>query len=180
MLPLGKPTINGKPTSVNTDFARQTIFLAQQLECSENYIAGILYQIMSESPNIDPINCMERAVSTFHKRRQYLVDSLRFLLDATEAAESPEAPQNYKRLANFVLTELILGSREAATDVTLAHKVFKEIGKLDVDIGKAEIARKNAGSNTIVPPAGQGEHHLFLSHDGLLFTYLCRKPGIGL
>ena len=179
MVPLGRPTINGKSTSVNTDFARQTIFLAQQLECSENYIAGILYQIMTENPNIDPVNCMERAVSTFHKRRQYLVDSLRFLLNATEAAELPEAPQNYKRLANFVLMELLPGSREAAAEVTFAQKVFKGIEKLDVDIGKAEMAKKNAGSNTVVPPVGQGEYHLIMD-DGLLLTDLCRKSGFGL
>jgi len=175
---LGKPTINGKSTAVNTDFARQTIFLAQQLECSEIYIAGILYQIMSKNPNIDPVSCMERTVSTFHKRRQYLVDSLRFLLDATEAAQQPEAPQTYKMLAKFVLTELIPGLRGVATEVTLAKKLFKEIEKLDVDIGKAETSRKNAGSNT-VPPTGQGEQYIFIIMWASVDDY-SRKPSLGL
>ena len=38
----------------------------------------------------------------------------------------------------------------------MARKVFKEIEQLDDLIGKADAARKNAGSNTVVP-SGQGE-----------------------
>jgi nuclear pore complex protein Nup205 len=164
---------------VNRDFARQTIFLAQQLECSEIYIAGILYQIMSENPNIDPVNCMEKTVSTFHKRRQYLLDSLRYLLDATEAAESSEAPQSYQILAEFVLTELIPGLRGGAMEVNLAQNVFKEIEKLDVDIGKVETERRNAGSNTIVPPNGQGEHYVFVAW-WVFLDDQSREPSLGL
>ncbi|PPQ63451.1 hypothetical protein CVT24_004983 [Panaeolus cyanescens] len=152
----GKPIINGKPTAVNADFARQTVFLAQQLHCSEKYIAGVLHNVTSHNPNIEAVPCMELAVSTFHQRRRHLVESLRFLMEATEAAELPEAPSTYKSLSRFVVSELLPGTKTAAGDVSLAHKILKEIEQLDILIGKADNARKNAGSNTVAP-TGQGQ-----------------------
>ncbi|KAF8188670.1 nucleoporin Nup186/Nup192/Nup205 [Pholiota molesta] len=151
----GKPIINGKATAVNGDFARQTIFLSQQLDTSEKYIAGILHDVMAGNPNIAPVNLLELTVATYHQRRRDLVDCLRFLLDATEAAEVPDAALIYKRIAKFVRTELLPGTRTPSGEVTLAQKVFKEIERLDADIGKADVARKNAGSNTVAP-TGQG------------------------
>ncbi|KAJ3509906.1 hypothetical protein NLJ89_g4967 [Agrocybe chaxingu] len=157
----GKTTINQKSTAVNADFSRQAVFLSQQLDCSEKYLAEILHHVMSENPNIGPVACMEMTVATFHQRRRYLVDCLRFLLEATEAADLPDASPNYKRIARFVRVELLPGTRAPAGDTTLASKVFKEIEQLDAILGKADAARKNAGSNT-VPPTGQGNPALGL------------------
>jgi len=154
---LGKPTINNKATAVNADFARQVIFLSQQLDCSEKYVAGILHHVMLDNPNIGSLRCMEMTVAEFHQRRRHLVDSLRFLLEATEAATLTDASQNYRRIATFVLSELLPGTKSSAGTVTLASKLFKEIEQLDVVIGKADAARKNAGSNTVAP-TGQGTH----------------------
>ncbi|KAF9054278.1 nucleoporin Nup186/Nup192/Nup205 [Panaeolus papilionaceus] len=151
----GKPTINGKPTAVNADFARQAVFLAQQLGCSEKYVAGVLHHVTSQNPNIEAIPCMELAVSTFHQRRRHLVESLRFLMEVTEAAELPDAPSTYKSLARFVISELLPGTRTMAGQMSLAHKILREIEQLDAVIGRGDNARKNAGSNT-VPPTGQG------------------------
>ncbi|KAF8121264.1 hypothetical protein EV363DRAFT_1406393 [Boletus edulis] len=39
--------INGRSLDVNADFAQQAIFLAQQLKCSEKYIASILHTIVA-------------------------------------------------------------------------------------------------------------------------------------
>jgi nuclear pore complex protein Nup205 len=61
-------------------------------------------------------------------------------------------PSAYTRIAKFVKSELLLGTRDA----TLASKLFKEVEQLDVEIAKADAARKNAGSNTVIP-TGQGE-----------------------
>ena len=157
---LGKITINGKSAAVNADFARQAIFLSQQLDCSEKYVAGALHHVMSENPNIGPVQCMELTVSAFHQQRRDLVDSLRFLLEATEASELPETSIVYRRLGTFVKADLLLGPRSGVSEPTMARKVFKEIEQLDILIGKADAARKNAGSNTVVP-SGQGEHGLF-------------------
>jgi nuclear pore complex protein Nup205 len=110
---------------------------------------------MAGNPNIGPVNLLELTVATYHQRRRDLVDCLRFLLDATEAAEVPDAALIYKRIAKFVRTELLPGTRTPSGEVTLAQKVFKEIERLDMDIGKADVARKNAGSNTVAP-TGQG------------------------
>ncbi|KAF9477995.1 hypothetical protein BDN70DRAFT_880524 [Pholiota conissans] len=147
----GKIILNGRPFVVNGDFARQTNFISQQLDTSEKYIASILHHIMSENPNIAPVNLVELTVAEFHQRRRNLVDCLRFLLEATEAADSPDSAPICKRIAKFVRAELLPGTRTAAIEVSLAQKVFKEIENLDGVIAKADIARKNAGSNTIAP-----------------------------
>ncbi|PPQ71980.1 hypothetical protein CVT26_007136 [Gymnopilus dilepis] len=151
----GKPTINGKSTAVNADFARQAIFIAQQLDCSEKYMAEVLQYVTVRNPNISAVNSMELALVTFHQRRRHVVDSLRFLLEATEAAELQEAPVTYKRIARFVKGEL-LGTTGPDS---LASKILKEIEQLEGVITKADAARKNAGSNT-VPPTGQGNPSL--------------------
>ncbi len=151
----GKPIINGKATAINGDFARQAIFLSQHLDRSEKYIAGILHDVMTGNPNITPVSCIEMTIANYHQRRRDLVDSLKFLLEATEVAETPDASPTYKRLAKFVRTQLLPGTRTAAGEVTLPCKVFKEIEMLDAVIEKADVARKNAGSNTVAP-TGQG------------------------
>ena len=56
----------------------------------------------------------------------------------------------------FVKAELLLGLRSGVSEPTMTRNVFKEIEQLDVLIGKADAARKNAGSNTVMP-SGQGE-----------------------
>lgn len=121
-------------------------------------MAGVLHHVMLDNPNIGPVQCMELTVATFHQRRRDLVDSLRFLLEATEASELPDASIVYQRLGTFVKAELLPGSR-SGSEPTMARKVFKEIEQLDVLIGKADTARKNAGSNTVVP-SGQGEYSI--------------------
>ncbi|KAF8154003.1 nucleoporin Nup186/Nup192/Nup205 [Crassisporium funariophilum] len=147
----GKTTINGKQAAINADFARQVIFLSQQLDCSEKYVAGLLHHIMSDNPNIRPVQSMEMTVSNFHLRRRHLVDSLRFLLETAQAAERPDAPTTYKRLSRFVRTELLPGMRVGGGEVSMAYRVFKEIEQLDNLIAHADAARKNAGSNTVAP-----------------------------
>ena len=150
--------LNNKSTAVNGDFVRQTIFLSQQLSCSEKYIASILYDVMAESPNINPVICLELTVAKFHQRRRQLIDCLRFLLEATEAAEAPDPPSTYTLIARFVKSELLPGTRALAAQggINLASKLLKEFEQLEVDIAKADVARKNAGSNTVVP-TDQGE-----------------------
>jgi len=91
-------------------------------------------------------------VTNFHERRRYLVDCLRFLLEATEAAEVPEAPATYIRIAKFVQSELFPGT---SGNANLVARLFKEIEQLETEIGRADNARKNAGSNTVAS-TGQG------------------------
>lgn len=110
---------------------------------------------MVQNPNIGPLSCLEMTVANFHERRRHLVDCLRFLLEATETAEVPEAPATYARIAKFIQSELLPGTRALTGDVTLASNLFKEIEQLETEIGRADNARKNAGSNTVAP-TGQG------------------------
>lgn len=147
---IGNSTINGRAVLPNADSIRQVIFLSQQLDCSEKYIATILQFVVARNPNVASVVSVESVVSDFHQRRRHLVDSLRFLFEATEAADAPDASPNYQRLAKFVRQELL------AQDVGFGVKVLKEIESLDATIAKADTARKSAPSNTVAP-SGQGE-----------------------
>jgi nuclear pore complex protein Nup205 len=111
---------------------------------------------MAENPNINPVICLELTVAKFHERRRHLVDCLRFLLEATEAAEGQDTPSMYTRIARFVKSELLPGTRALTGEMTLASKLFKEIEQLETEIVKADAAKKNAGSNTVIP-TGQGQ-----------------------
>ncbi|KAG6331906.1 hypothetical protein ID866_7182, partial [Astraeus odoratus] len=126
----GKVALHGRSLAVNADFAQQAIFLAQQLKCSEKYAACILHTKMSENPNIDSVSAMEATVVEFHRRRRQLVDCLRFLFEAAELAQEPDAPRLYVRLEAFVRQDLIPAVKMDGKEVTLAHRIFREIESL--------------------------------------------------
>jgi hypothetical protein len=148
----GKITINGRSLAVNADFAQQALFLAQQLKCSEKYIASILHATMSAHPNSGLVNAIEATVVEFHQRRRHLVDCLRYLFEAAELAQLPDAPRLYLRLEAFVRQELVPAAK---SDASLASRIFKEIDALGAAVAQAQMARQNAQSNT-VPPSGPG------------------------
>ena len=148
---IGRTVIDGGEVAVNSDFARQAIFLSQQLGCSERYIAGLLHSVMAFNPNVAPVHCLELAVAQFHQNRRHLVDCLHFLFQATEAEDSGPT---YQRIASFVHSDLVLGLPLQGAD-SFGMRVFKAVENLDDDIVKADTARKNASSNTVVR-SGQG------------------------
>ncbi|KAF8130340.1 nucleoporin Nup186/Nup192/Nup205 [Boletus edulis] len=139
----GKITINGRSLAINADFAQQVIFLAQQLKCSEKYIASILHTIMAVNPNMGP---------SFISDVRHLVDCLRYLFEAAALAQLPDAPRLYLRLEAFVRQELVPASKP---DASLASRIFNEIESIGTAVTQAQIARQNAQSNTI-PPSGPG------------------------
>ncbi|KAF5381906.1 hypothetical protein D9757_007577 [Collybiopsis confluens] len=151
----GKTVVNGKQVAVNSEFARQAIFLSQHLECSERYVAGLLHSVMAKNPNLDPINCLEHAVAEFHARRRHLVDSLRHLLEATEGALSPNAPVLLHHLSNYVRKDLVVPQTSPARgEIPLAFRIFKEMENLGIVIARADNGRKSAQTNTLIPPQG--------------------------
>ena len=173
----GKITINGRSLVVNADFAQQATFLAQQLKCSEKYIASILHAVMSVNPNTGPVNSIEATVVEFHQRRRHLVDCLRYLVEAAELAQLPDAPRLYLRLEAFVRQELVPPAKSAGPDASLASRIFKEIGSLGAAVVQAQTARQNAQTNT-VPPSGSCARIPFLS---LLFDLRLQdsQPSLG-
>ncbi|KAI6142345.1 nucleoporin Nup186/Nup192/Nup205 [Pisolithus tinctorius] len=147
----GKVTLNGRSLAVNADFAQQTIFLAQQLKCSEKYVASILHSIMAENPNVDSVGAMEATVVEFHKRRRNLIDCLRFLFEAAELAQSSDAPRLYVRLEAFLRQELVQAVKVDGKDATLANRLFSTIESLGSTITEAYAAKQSATSNTVPP-----------------------------
>ncbi|KII84114.1 hypothetical protein PLICRDRAFT_702060 [Plicaturopsis crispa FD-325 SS-3] len=144
----GKTVVHGKSLAVNADFARQVVFLSQQLDCSERYAAEVLHTVMTENPNINVAAGVEAAIIEFHHRRRCLVDCLRYLFEAAEAAEAPEAQPMYARIDAYVRKQLIPGASVAGGEVTLAHRIFREIDVVGNAITTTQNARQNAGSNT--------------------------------
>ncbi|ESK89924.1 nucleoporin [Moniliophthora roreri MCA 2997] len=156
----GKTVINGKKVAINSDFARQVIFLSQQLECSERYVAGLLHSVMSENPNLDPVRCIELTVSEFHQRRRDLADCLRYLFQATEMAEYEDASPLFQHIGHFARTEILPPERQAGGVIPIAYRIFREIENLGNVLSRADAARKNARSDTFIPPVGQGSPSL--------------------
>ena len=77
---------------MNGNFAQQVVFLSQQLECSEKFVAELFNNVVSEQPNMEPSHYLEAAVSQFHSNRRALVDCLQFLFEAAEFSESTGNP----------------------------------------------------------------------------------------
>ncbi|KAG9311040.1 hypothetical protein JVU11DRAFT_8938 [Chiua virens] len=152
----GRITVNGRSLAVNADFAQQAIFLAQQLKCSEKYIASILHTIMADNPNIGPVNSIEATIVEFHLRRRHLVDCLRYLFEAAELAHLPDAPRLYLRLEAFVRQELVPTIKSAGADASLAFRIFNEIDSLGALVAQAQTASQNAQTNTV--PSGPGAY----------------------
>lgn len=150
----GRITINGRSFAVNADFAQQAIFLAQQLKSSEKYIASILHSVMTENPNIGPVACIEATVVEFHQRRRHLVDCLRYIFEAAEMAELPDAPRLYKRLDAFSRQDLIPPTKGPGGEASLALRIFKELENLGNTVARAQQAKQCAVSNTVAPSGG--------------------------
>lgn len=173
---IGKTVIGGKQVAINAEFARQVLFLSQQLECSERFIAALLDEVMKENPNIDAVTSLELTVELFHLRRRHLVDSLRYLVDATEAVEFSSSNQTYVRLARYFLKELVPASPGPGGTITLATRIWKQIEQLDTLIARADNARRGAATNSVAP-TGSGE--LGVRCLGML-THICTgMPSLG-
>ncbi|KAF5361405.1 hypothetical protein D9758_006258 [Tetrapyrgos nigripes] len=152
----GKTVINGKSVAVNTEFARQVIFLSQQLDCSERYIAEILHTLQAQNPNLSPVQSLEMTVTEFHQRRVSLVQALRYLLQTSEHVTFyGEDHPLYKHIDKYV-RQLVRPVSLGGLEQPLAWRVLKEIETLGKVIQRADAARKNARSDTLIPPLGQG------------------------
>ncbi|TDL27118.1 hypothetical protein BD410DRAFT_714859 [Rickenella mellea] len=143
----GKIQVNGRPLAVNSDFARQVAFLSQQLNCSERFCAGLLHTVLSENPNIDQVQAVEKSVVEFHHTRRDLADCLRFIFEAASVAQQGHASRLHVQLNEFARRHLIT----AEGDKSLGNKVFAEIANLGDAITAAKAAVTNAISQTNIP-----------------------------
>ena len=144
--------MNGRSIAVNADFAQQVLFLSQQLDCSERYVAGILHAIMLQNPNISTVSCIEAVIVEFHQRRRHLVDCLRYIFEAAELAKAGDVPRIFMRLDAFTQQHLIPAVHApAGGDITLAFTIFQEIETLGNVIAKVQGMKQNAVTNTAAP-----------------------------
>ncbi|KAJ7482279.1 nucleoporin Nup186/Nup192/Nup205 [Mycena galericulata] len=150
----GKTVLNGKQAAVNSDFARQVIFLSQQLECSERYIASILHSVTAENPNVTPVDCIELTMAEFHQRRRHLADCLGYIFEAAEVATESSGNSVFSRIERFAADDLIPPAvSHQGSEITLAHRIVREIQNLGNAVARADAARKGARTDTVAPSA---------------------------
>lgn len=124
---------------MNTDFARQAIFISQHVECSERYAAELLHAVMQSNPNITPLDSIEEAILDFHARRRHLADCLRFLFHAALLAQTPDPLPLHAQLDAYARQQL---------DPRLANKILLQVHALDRVLSKTYSEKQNAVSNT--------------------------------
>lgn len=132
---------------MNKDFARQVTFLAQQLNCSERFLASVAHAVLADNPTIGEVDAIEQSVLAYHKLRRELADCLRFVFEAADAAEKGYAMSLHVRLKDFAKRQLLGSGAEG----TLAYHILMEINSLNGVIANARMAVTNAVSNTTVP-----------------------------
>jgi nuclear pore complex protein Nup205 len=155
---LGKTVINGKSVAVNQPFAKQAIFISTQLDASERYISSLVHKVMSDNPNIDGVTCVELSIEEFHRRRRYLVDTIKGLLELAELADQAGPGTVYERIDAFVTQELAPSMKvpqNAPTESTWGQRIFRELENLSQLLTSTDLARKSAKS-VGVAPGGQG------------------------
>lgn len=144
--------IDGRPIAVNAEFARQVAFLAQQLNCSERFLAGVLHTVLTDNPTIGQVQAVELVVIEYHRIRRDLADCLSFIFEAAVVAQKGYGPAVHGRVNEFAKRQLVGGG----ADGSLAYRVFAELERLGTAIADARRAVTNAVSNTNIP-GSQGE-----------------------
>jgi nuclear pore complex protein Nup205 len=132
--------------AVNADFAKQAVFVAQQLECSERYAAGLLHTVLVQNPNVSPIDSIEYTLLEYHTYRRRFVDCLRYLFQAVSLSLTDDSNPLYHQLANYVRHQLFTPS--STTKAHLTTKILTHIQSLDQKLSKIQTAVQNAASNT--------------------------------
>lgn len=132
--------------AVNADFAKQAVFVAQQLECSERYAAGLLHTVLVQNPNVSPIDSIEYTLLEYHTYRRRFVDCLRYLFQAAFLSLADGSNPLYHQLANYVRHQLVTPS--STTRPHLTAKILAHIQALDQKLSKIQNAVQNAVSNT--------------------------------
>lgn len=139
--------MNGRSIAINSDFARQVVFVSQQLDVSERYVAGLLQETMASNPNVSQERLIEAVILEFHLRRRHLADCLRYIFEAAEVAQDSSSPELFRQLEQFTKQNLLEPSKG------LPQKLFKEVDRLGEMIAKVHAARLNARSNTLAQGA---------------------------
>ncbi|KAI0695309.1 nucleoporin Nup186/Nup192/Nup205 [Cytidiella melzeri] len=130
----GRITINNRPLVINTDFARQVVFVSAQLDVSERHVAGLMQSIIATRPNITSPQqvsgsekLVEAAILEFHARRLQLAECLKYIVEAAALGQQGAnefdsgtevvaggVPEVYRQLELFVRQDILFpGATEA-------------------------------------------------------------------
>lgn len=124
--------MNNQPLFINTDFARQVVFVSSQLDVSERYVASLMQSIISKHPNLtfhlqqEPSaseRLVESTIAEFHARRRQLAECLKYIVEAAVLGQHESGdfavgtnglaggvPEVYRQLELFVRQEILAQS----------------------------------------------------------------------
>jgi nuclear pore complex protein Nup205 len=148
--------MHGSRVAVNADFARQAIFLSEQLDCSERYAAEILQTITAQNPNADSKQTLELSVAEYHSRRRMLVDCISFL---TEVAIANQVQSGIHQHLKQWFQQEIINTTASYTSASWVSNLLQMMDALGGVIRQADNAQRGASSNTVAP-TGQGEYSI--------------------
>ena len=132
--------------AVNSDFIKQALFIAQQLECSERHASGLLHTVLVQNPNLSPIDSIELTLLEYHTYRRQFIDCLRYLFQTVLLSLTDYSNPIYRQLATYVRHQLITPS--TTTKQHLAAKILIHVQSLDQQLSKIQTAVQSAGTNT--------------------------------
>lgn len=92
---------------------------------------------------------IEATILEFHTRRRHLAECMQYAFEAAQLWESKDIPPLYVRLEMFVRQQLLPPPKGGG--LSLAIRIFQEIHNLGNVLAKAQAAKQNAKSNTVVP-----------------------------
>lgn len=163
-VPQGKITLHGKPTLFNDEFKKETLFLAQELDCSERYCAQILDHVVRNNPNITGSGIAERALHLHHSERASLLACLRTILESASSQDfEPRLVHLLQKYSSdFINHQYDLGASKGKGP--LASKILVEIDTLKALITqqRASLNSANAPSATYSWQAGEASQTLWL------------------
>ncbi|GJF00958.1 hypothetical protein PsYK624_172620 [Phanerochaete sordida] len=107
----GRVLLNGRSIAVNSDFARQVVFISQELNVSERYVVGLLQETIAGNPNVFQERLIEATILEFHLRRRHLAYCLRYIFEAAEVAQAPSSPELFQQKEQFTKKNLLEASK---------------------------------------------------------------------
>ncbi|KAH8829222.1 hypothetical protein DL96DRAFT_1597215 [Flagelloscypha sp. PMI_526] len=141
----GRINVGGKPIMVDPEFAQWVNFLAQQLDCSELYIAQLLFKMPA---TLSVEQKLEGVISLFHSHRTVMLDAIELLLALGLAAEQGATASPFaQRVLSFLRSQLL----SATAPSTWVTKMFNEIGALSATIERVYQNARQAPSATVAP-----------------------------
>ncbi|KAF8525593.1 nucleoporin Nup186/Nup192/Nup205 [Hysterangium stoloniferum] len=163
-----KYKVNGKHYELKAQLVQPILFLADQLDCSEYYIAMLFAKAERRNPNLDMVSLVEKVIKTYHNERSALLECLLQIFQVTVQPASESLGVVLQKFAREVVGTMV--PLESGRRGRFSEKLLLEIdGSVD-NSAKLSNVILNATSTTNAL-GGQST----LSHDLLQLRMACLR-----